>query len=64
MNKHIGSTFVDDDIMKVDSDGHVHTIPIDGPEHSESKECWCEPILMDDYTEQGGCKHYLHKEQQ
>lgn len=45
-----------------DSDGNVHTMPTDGPAHEESKDCWCEPELRDDFTDQGGVKHYLHKE--
>jgi len=45
-----------------DPDGNVHTMPMDGPEHIESKDCWCEPELVDDFTKDGGVKHYLHKE--
>ena len=47
-----------------ETDGNVHTMPNYGPDHVESVTCWCEPILMDDFTDQGGCKHYLHKEHQ
>lgn len=43
-------------------DGNVHTMPLDGPEHTESAECWCEPELIADETEGGGVKCYLHKE--
>lgn len=43
-------------------DGNVHVVPLDGPEHIESKECWCEPELLEDYTHQGGLKLYTHKE--
>lgn len=44
------------------SDGNVHTIPTHGPKHEESKDCWCEPELIGDYTNEGGVKHYMHKE--
>ena len=45
-------------------DGNVHTMPVDGHEHIESPDCWCEPEMIADYTEQGGVKCYLHKEVQ
>jgi hypothetical protein len=45
-------------------DGHVHTVPTGEPEHYESKDCWCEPELVEDFTETGGRKLYLHKEAQ
>lgn len=45
-----------------ESDGNVHTMPTDGPAHIESKDCWCEPELIEDYTDQSGVKLYLHKE--
>jgi len=32
--------------------------------HEESKDCWCEPELIEDATENGGVKCYLHKETQ
>ncbi len=43
-------------------DGNVHTMPTAGPEHIESKDCWCEPDLVADYSNDGGVKCYLHKE--
>lgn len=43
-------------------DGNVHTMPIHGPAHIESSECWCEPELTADYSSEGGAKAYLHKE--
>ena len=43
-------------------DGNVHTMPEKDREHTESKDCWCGPILSDDFTAQGGCLHYLHNE--
>lgn len=43
-------------------DGNVHTMPLDGPKHEESKDCWCEPELVADETANGGVKCYLHKE--
>lgn len=45
-------------------DGNVHVMPTHGPEHIESKDCWCEPELIEDETENGGVKCYLHKELQ
>lgn len=45
-------------------DGNVHTMPIDNKKHLESYSCWCDPELVGDYTNQGGVKHYLHKELQ
>lgn len=44
-------------------DGNIHTMPLD-KEHTESAYCWCEPELVGDYTDEGGTKHYLHKEAQ
>ncbi len=35
-----------------------------GREHIDSADCWCGPELAGDYTEQGGTKHYLHREPQ
>ena len=29
-------------------------------EHVESSNCWCDPILKNDFSEQGGAKHYVH----
>lgn len=45
-------------------DGDVHTMPTHGPKHEESKDCWCNPELAGDYTDDGGVKHYVHKELQ
>lgn len=45
-----------------EADGNVHTIPMYGPDHAESAECWCKPELVADETENGGVKCYLHKE--
>lgn len=30
--------------------------------HIESADCWCHPILIGDYTHDGGVKHYMHNE--
>jgi hypothetical protein len=43
-------------------DGNVHTMPMQGPEHIESKDCWCQPELKADFTDEGGRKMYLHRE--
>lgn len=48
-----------------ETDGNVHTMPIDSfilKAHVESKDCWCEPELIGDYSAVGGVKHYLHRE--
>lgn len=45
-------------------DGNVHVMPTQSPEHVESKDCWCEPELIEDYTSQGGSQVWLHKELQ
>ena len=45
-------------------DGNVHVMPTHGPEHIESKDCWCEPELKEDYELEGGKKLYVHKELQ
>lgn len=46
-------------------DGNVHAMKVDiGVLHEESKDCWCEPELIEDATENGGVKCYLHKETQ
>ena len=43
-------------------DGNVHTMPLLGPAHEESEDCWCEPELVADHSKEGGVKCYLHKE--
>lgn len=45
-------------------DGNVHVVPTGGqnPEHIESKDCWCQPELRDDYSDTGGVKLYVHGE--
>lgn len=41
-------------------DGNIHTVPSQGKEHFESKECWCEPTL--EYkNEITGIEHWIHK---
>lgn len=45
-------------------DGNVHVVPMHGPEHEESKDCWCCPDLIEDDTHNGGKKCYLHNELQ
>lgn len=49
-------------MMEKHPDGNVHTMPTSGPEHEESKDCWCEPELLEDYSSENGVKCYLHKE--
>ncbi len=43
-------------------DGNIHTMPVDGRPHIESSDCWCGPDLIEDYSDSGGFKLYLHKE--
>lgn len=45
-------------------DGNVHTVPTHGREHVESKDCWCQPEMIEDCTKQGGTKCYLRREVQ
>lgn len=50
---------------KPDFDGNIHITPLDGyREHEESKDCWCEPTLEADHTDEGGKKVYVHRELQ
>lgn len=46
------------------NDGNVHVVPVGGqnPWHAESKDCWCEPDLEHDFTDDGGVKVYVHRE--
>lgn len=41
----------------------VHVMPCfkGEPEHASSPDCWCEPELKEDYTDQGGSKLYVHR---
>ena len=44
-------------------DGHIHVMPTHGPEHMESKDCWCEPYL--DYKDaENGNEVWMHRELQ
>ena len=68
-NKHQGSSFQSylAEQPTVDNegpDGNVHCMPKSGPEHTESVDCWCEPEVIQDSSNEGGCKAYLHKEVQ
>lgn len=47
--------------FKTQAGEDIHTMPNDGT-HECSKDCWCEPELIGDYTSEGGKKHWLHKE--
>lgn len=47
----------------LNADKNVHTIPTDvGRPHTATPDCWCEPMLVGDYTKNGGVKHYLHRD--
>lgn len=66
-NKYRGSTFKEylenePDELKEGPDGNVHCVPKTGPEHLERDDCWCDPELIQDSTNEGGCKAYLHRE--
>ncbi len=37
---------------------------LSGRPHIESPDCWCSPKLSDDFTSDGGTKHYVHNEEQ
>ena len=43
-------------------DGNVHVMPDQGPKHIESKDCWCNPDIIEDARDKKGCIAYLHKE--
>lgn len=43
-------------------DGNVHVMPTHGSEHEETKDCWCEPELIEDCTSNGGKQCWLHRE--
>lgn len=47
------------ELSSIKQDGNIHTMP-----HKESGDCWCEPELKDDFTAQGGIKHYVHRDRQ
>ncbi len=44
-------------------DDHVHTYPVNQG-HVAHSNCWCNPELIGDYENEGGLKHYLHRENQ
>lgn len=48
---------------KDDSIDDVHCMPDNGM-HECSKNCWCEPELNADYTDEGGRKLWVHRELQ
>lgn len=46
-------------------DGNVHCIPThEIDDHIESEKCWCEPEVIQDARDEGGCIAYLHRERQ
>lgn len=47
----------------VGDDENIHVIPKD-KQHLCSEECWCQPILLEDYTGEGGSKLYNHRDLQ
>lgn len=51
-------------MKEAEPDGNIHVMPDYGPKHFESKDCWCEPELIEDASENGGTKCFLHKELQ
>lgn len=44
-------------------DGNVHVMPSD-EEHYENENCWCNPTLQEDFTEDGGKKVFVHNRRQ
>lgn len=48
------------ELASLKPDGNVHTMQKAVP-HIESEFCWCQPILQDDFTDQGGKKHFVHR---
>lgn len=48
--------------MSQSIDGNIHVIPLYGPlNHEESKNCWCEPILVQDIDEEHDKQVWVHK---
>lgn len=44
------------------ADGNVHVVPTNGAmEHVESKDCWCEPTLIQDIDQEHDKQVYSHK---
>jgi len=69
VNKHRGSSFQSylDELPTndvEDVDGNVHVMPKQGRKHCENINCWCVPEIIQDSSDDGGCKAYLHKESQ
>lgn len=50
------------ELASLQPDGNIHTIPSGGKKHYESSKCWCHPKLNDDFTNEGGKKHFVHNE--
>lgn len=42
-------------------DEDIHCMPVAGG-HVNSKKCWCEPELTEDYRDQGGRRLWVHRE--
>lgn len=43
-------------------DGNIHVMPTSGTiEHIESKDCWCEPELIQDIDDEHDKKVWSHK---
>jgi hypothetical protein len=40
----------------------IHVVPVfyGEPVHAEEPSCWCEPELQD-YTDEGGSRLYIHR---
>jgi hypothetical protein len=55
----------DKDQLEVDDleNEDIHCMPNDG-KHECSKDCWCQPELVEDYRDQGGNRLYVHRELQ
>jgi len=47
---------------EIEPDGNIHVMPQSGNiEHIESKDCWCEPELVQDVDENQGLQVWSHK---
>ena len=49
--------------LAIPKDGNNHSVRSSIP-HIQSEKCWCRPVLVGDYTSEGGVKHYMHNEVQ
>jgi hypothetical protein len=42
-------------------DGNIHVIPTHGTKHEETKDCWCDPTLIQDIDDEHDKQVWSHK---